>query len=96
MRGFDLEKGRFLWDYASMVTLKADDDRRVQLPQAKPGQVFAYEETGAGQITLTLVDSQRREAFPKGSLLEEVEDMNRETAELAKATVLGVPKVCRS
>lgn len=29
-----------------MVTLKADDKRRVALPDAKPGQVFAYELSG--------------------------------------------------
>ena len=29
-----------------MVTLKADDRRRVQIPDAKPGQVFAYELSG--------------------------------------------------
>lgn len=29
-----------------MVTLKADDRRRVQIPDAKPGQIFAYELSG--------------------------------------------------
>jgi hypothetical protein len=34
------------WDYPSMVTLKADSRRRVSLPNAKPGQVFAYQLSG--------------------------------------------------
>ena len=29
-----------------MTTVKADDRRRVQIPDAKPGQVFAYEMSG--------------------------------------------------
>jgi hypothetical protein len=29
-----------------MVTLKADDRRRIQIPDAEPGQVFAYEVSG--------------------------------------------------
>ncbi len=35
-----------MWDYPRMVTLKADDRRRVQIPDAKPGDVFAYELSG--------------------------------------------------
>ena len=35
-----------------MVTVKADDRRRVQLPDAKPGQVFAYSSDGEGRIVL--------------------------------------------
>lgn len=39
-----------------MVTLKADNRRRVQLPEAKPGQVFIYEKDVSGTIiTLQLV-----------------------------------------
>jgi hypothetical protein len=38
-----------------MVTLKADNRRRVQLPGAKPGQVFAYVDEGNGRVTLILV-----------------------------------------
>jgi hypothetical protein len=35
--------------------LKADNYRRVQLPNAKPGEVFLFEDSGQGRITLTLV-----------------------------------------
>jgi len=38
-----------------MVTLKADDRKRVQIPDAKPGQVFAYENRGNGSFVLTEV-----------------------------------------
>ena len=37
-----------------MQTVTADDQKRVQIPDAKPGQLFAYE-TSAGVITLTPV-----------------------------------------
>ena len=38
-----------------MVTLKADNRRRIQIVDAKPGQVFVYENQGGGRILLTLV-----------------------------------------
>lgn len=38
-----------------MVTVKADNRRRVQLPDAKPGQVFAYSSDGDGRISLVEV-----------------------------------------
>jgi len=38
-----------------METLKADDRRRVQLPDAKPGQVFEYRVSGNGAVKLTPV-----------------------------------------
>ena len=38
-----------------METVKTDDRRRVQLRDAKPGQVFAYESTAEGIISLTPV-----------------------------------------
>ena len=78
-----------------MVTLKADDRRRVQIPTAKPGQVFAFESQADGSVVLTPVKADRHEPFPRGSLADEVKDMNRESAGIAKATVMGVPKVCR-
>ena len=37
-----------------MVTLKADDRRRIQIPDAEPGQVFAYEVSG-NVVKLTLL-----------------------------------------
>ena len=38
-----------------MMTIKADDRRRVQIPGIKPGQVFAYADNGDGSITLAPV-----------------------------------------
>lgn len=38
-----------------MQTLKADSQRRVRIPHANPGQVFAYENLGNGQFMLTLI-----------------------------------------
>jgi hypothetical protein len=38
-----------------MKTVKADNRRRVQLPHAKPGQVFVLEQQG-NCVTLTLVE----------------------------------------
>jgi len=50
-----------------MKTLKADDRKRIQIPCAKPGQVFVYEDHGDGSVTLTAIKAERKEAFPKGS-----------------------------
>ena len=38
-----------------MTTLTVDDDKRVKLPEAKPGTVFAYEQDNSGRVTLTPV-----------------------------------------
>jgi hypothetical protein len=38
-----------------MKTLTVDDRQRVRLPQAKPGQVFAYEPDSDGSIKLVPV-----------------------------------------
>lgn len=51
-----------------MKTVLADDQKRVRIPDAKPRQVFAYENHGDGRFTLTLVDAEMRESFPPGSL----------------------------
>jgi hypothetical protein len=52
-------------------TLKADPKQRVRLPEAKPGQVFAYEKQGEGRFILTLVvKTEAKPRFPKGSLLK--------------------------
>ncbi|HEX3800983.1 MAG TPA: hypothetical protein VH413_19990 [Verrucomicrobiae bacterium] len=44
-----------MWDNPRMITVKADNRRRVQLPGAKPGQVFVFESASEGHFTLTLV-----------------------------------------
>jgi hypothetical protein len=42
-------------DNARVETVKADGQRRVRLPDARPGQVFAYQFTAQGVISLTPV-----------------------------------------
>lgn len=51
-----------------MKTLKADEQKRVRIPDAKPRQVFTYDNRGNGTFVLTLVRAQPKEAFPRGSL----------------------------
>ena len=53
-----------------MKTLMADKYKRVRIPDAKPQQVFAYANNGDGSITLTVIEAERKEAFPRGSLLK--------------------------
>ena len=53
-----------------MITLKADDRRRVQIPGIKAGQVFAFEDQGNGVRILTEVRKAMKEPFPRGSLLK--------------------------
>lgn len=53
-----------------MKTLTVDDHKRIRIPDAKPRQVFAYENKGNGTLTLTLVKAEAQEPFPKGSLLK--------------------------
>jgi hypothetical protein len=40
------------WDISSMVTAKADNRRRVQIPDIKAGQVFSIETPRPGVIVL--------------------------------------------
>jgi hypothetical protein len=50
-------------------TLIVDSKKRVRLPDAKPNQVFAYEQQGEGRFLLTLLIKQEPvEPFPRGSL----------------------------
>jgi len=42
----------------------------VRLPDAKTGQVFAYANNGDGSVTLTPVQPEAKERFPRGSLLK--------------------------
>ena len=49
-----------------MKTLKVDSKRRIRLPEAKPNEVYKYQDDGKGCFTLTLI--QTEEAFPPGSL----------------------------
>ena len=53
-----------------MTTITVDERKRVRLPDAKPGQVFAYANNGDGSLTLTPVRAEGKERFPHGSLLK--------------------------
>ena len=67
-----------------MVTVKADNRRRVQIPGIKPGQIIAFEDQGNGVRVLTEVKKDVKEAFPRGSLLKYVDEMNKEWTGVAK------------
>lgn len=75
-----------------MRTLIVDDEKRVQIPDAQPRQVFAYENHGDGTITLTPVKAAAEEPFPPGSLKKYVtSERNRELLEIFKGCSLEVP-----
>ena len=59
-----------MWETPIMKMLTADARKRVVIPDARPKQVFAYENHGDGTITLTPVKVERKEKFPRGSLLK--------------------------
>ena len=40
----------------SMITTKADDEKRVVVPQVKPGQTYAIHENPDGSLVLSLVE----------------------------------------
>ena len=76
-----------------MKTLTVDDHKRIRIPDAKPRQVFAYENHGDGDVTLTLVKAATKEPFPKGSLRKYItEESNEELSVLAKSSSLQLPE----
>jgi hypothetical protein len=84
--------GRKLWDNPHVKTLTADDRRRVQLPDAKPGQVFAYQNNGDGSLTLIEVKAEGQEPFPPGSLARYLTaERNKEQLALLKGCTLERP-----
>jgi hypothetical protein len=72
-------------------TITADKQKRIRIPTASPGQVFAFEDHGDGSITLTVVHADRKQRFPKGSLVKHVADWNKEFAPVAKKMKVPVP-----
>jgi hypothetical protein len=76
-RNVRLAKRLFSWDNPRMVTLKADNRRRVQLPDAKPGEVFAYETSGEGQYTLTIVKKAEPAPVPVVKLVRRLDGSYR-------------------
>jgi hypothetical protein len=74
-------------------TLKVDAAKRVRIPDAKPQQVFAYENNGQGTIILTLVQRGRTERFPPGSLKKYVTpESDQEMLSLLKGCSLALPE----
>jgi hypothetical protein len=51
-----------------MKILTVDDQKRIRIPDAKSGQVYAYQINADGTMTLTEVNAEAKPAFPKGSL----------------------------
>ncbi len=71
-----------------MKALTVDDQKRIRIPDAKPRQVFAYENHGNGTITLTEVKAERKERFPRGSLVKYLTPQrDREQLEILKGCV---------
>lgn len=82
-----------VWEFTPVKTLTVDDHKRIRIPDAEPRQVFTYENHGDGRLTLTLVNAEAKEPFPKGSLLEYLtEESNKELSALAKGSSLQLPE----
>jgi len=76
-----------------MKTLTADKWQRVRIPGAKPKQKFAFADNGDGTLTLTAVNADIKEAFPRGSLKYLCTSArNKDLEQIAAGTILGVPK----
>ena len=79
-------------EITAMHTVTADKYKRVRLPDAEPQQVFAYANAGNGSIMLTPVKAERKEAFPRGSLLKYfTPERNKEELERLPGCSLEVP-----
>ncbi len=75
-----------------MKTITVDAQKRVRLPESKPGQVFSYINNGDGSFTLTLVKAEKAEPFPPGSLKKYVTaERDKEILELLQGCSLEVP-----
>jgi hypothetical protein len=74
----------------AVKTLKVDPCKRVRIPDAIPGQIFAYTRKGKHSFTLTLVKSEAQETFPPGSLAKYfTPERNREELEILAGCVQG-------
>jgi len=76
-----------------MKTLTVDAHKRIRIPDAKPKQIFAYENEGNGRLVLTVVRAEAKEAFPRGSLKKYITPAyNRHIEQLAKGSSLELPE----
>lgn len=74
---YGLDFNTFMWDIPRVITTKADDRKRVVIPDAKPGQVFDVQSNGDGSITLTPLKPRKR----KGSILDGLKPLTKEQCE---------------
>ena len=75
-----------------MKTLTVDAHKRIRIPDAKPKQVFAYENEGNGRLVLTVVRAETQEPFPPGSLKKYITpERDAEMLELLKGCSLEIP-----
>lgn len=85
-----LETQPALWDLPPVKTLTVDDKKRVRIPDATTGDVYAYENHGDGTLVLTKMTTHVAEPFPKGSLLREItQERNAEQLAILGACVVG-------
>ncbi len=71
-----------------MKPLIVDDQKRIRIPDARPRQVFAYENHGNGTLTLTEVKAERKQRFPRGSLIKYLTpERDREQLEILKGCI---------
>lgn len=76
-----------------MKTLTVDAHKRIRIPDAKPRQVFAYENAGDGRLILTEVKAEAAEPFPPGSLLKYVTpERDAEMLAILKGCSLELPQ----
>lgn len=75
-----------------MKTLTVDAHKRIRIPDAKPKQIFAYENEGNGRLVLTVVRAEAQEPFPPGSLKKYLTpERDAEMLELLKGCSLETP-----
>jgi hypothetical protein len=73
-------------------TLTVDAHKRIRIPDAKPRQIFAYENEGNGRLVLTVVRAEAQEPFPPGSLKKYITpERDAEMLELLKGCSLEIP-----
>ncbi len=75
-----------------MKTLTVDAHKRIRIPDAKPRQVFAYENIGDGRLVLTEVKAEAAEPFPPDYDFGLTPEFNRELGQLAKGSSLKLPE----
>ena len=75
-----------------MKTLTVNAHKRIRIPDAKPRQIFAYENEGNGRLVLTVVRAEAQEPFPPGSLKKYITpERDAEMLALLKGCSLETP-----